>query len=302
MRIGVTGARGLIGGALVVALRDAGDDVVTFSRPGSRAVEGLVVRWDPERGLLDESDLARVGGLDAVVHLAGAGIGDRRWSPARKREILDSRVGSTTLLAEALADLPGGPPFFVGASAVGWYGSRGDEILTEASGPGAGFLADLCDRWERATRPLDATGAGVAHLRTGIVLSARGGALRTQLPLFRLGLGGRLGSGRQWVSPISLTDAVRAIAWILEQRPSGPLNLVGPSPCTNREFTRALARALARPAPFAVPAAALRVALGREMAEELVLVSQRVIPEALAGSGFTFTHPTLEAMLTSALH
>ncbi len=301
MRIGVTGAGGLIGRALVGALIEAGDKVVTFVRPGSGDHRGAVVRWDPERGLIDEDDLARAGGLDAVVHLAGAGIGDRRWGPGRKRLILDSRVGSTTLLAEALVDLPSGTPYLACASAVGWYGSRGDDVLTETASRGQGFLADVCDQWEHAARAFDRAGAGVAHLRTGIVLSARGGALRTQLPLFRLGLGGRLGTGRQWLSPISLADEVRAITWVLEHRPSGPVNLVGPTPCTNREFTHVLARALRRPAPFAVPASAMRLVLGREMADDLVLASQRVVPAALTASGFAFAHRTPEEMLTAAL-
>lgn len=302
MRVGVTGSSGLVGRELVGALREAGDEVVAFTRPSSRGEDAPRVRWDPARGEIDEGDLARVGGLDAVVHLAGAGIGDRRWNEARKKEILDSRVNSTALLAAAFVDAPSGPPYLACASAVGWYGSRGEEVLTEASSRGAGFLADVCEAWEGAAGPLESAGSGVAHLRTGIVLARHGGALRSQLPLFRWGLGGRLGDGRQWMSPVALEDEVRAISWILERRPRGPVNLVGPRPCTNRDFTRALARALGRPAPFAVPASALRVALGAEMADELVLTSQRVVPQVLTDVGFAFSHPTLEGMLTAALH
>jgi uncharacterized protein (TIGR01777 family) len=296
VRVGLTGSSGLIGSALGAALEARGDEVVRFVRPGTDA-PGPVVRWDPGRGLVDDSDLARLGGFDAVVHLAGAGIGDRRWTTARKDLVLTSRVGSTTLLSRALAGLPSGPPTFASASAVGVYGSRGDEILTEGSGVGSGFLAGVCARWEAAA----ATGGPVALLRSGIVLSSAGGAFARQLPLFRLGLGGPLGPGTQWLSPISRRDEVRAILHVIDRALVGPVNLVGPEPATAKGFARALGSAMRRPARLAVPAWALRLALGAELVQEVVLASQRAVPAALSASGFAFADPSLGAALASAL-
>lgn len=301
VRVGVTGASGLIGRALVAALEERGDDVVQFIRTTSLPASTPSVRWDPANGGVDEGDLRRVGGFDAVVNLAGAGIGDRRWSTARKREILESRVAATTTIARVLADSGGGTGLLANASAIGWYGSRGDDELDESSSSGSGYLADVCRAWERATQPLVDAGTTVAQLRSGLVLSARGGVLRQQLALFRRGLGGRYGSGRQWMSPISLADEVRAVLWILDHRLSGPLNLVAPSPLTNRDFTKVLAHALRRPAFFAVPRIALDVALGNEMAEELVFASQRVTPHALINSGFHFDHPDAASAVSWAL-
>ncbi len=301
MRIGVTGSSGLIGSALVRALRDRGDDVITFVRPGSTASGPSSIRWDPAREMIDADDLARVGGFDAVVHLAGAGIADRRWTETRRREIRDSRVRSTALLVNALRDLPAGVRVLASGSAIGIYGSRAEEVLREDSSLGHDFLADVCRDWEAEALQLETSGSRVAVLRTGIVLSATGGALRRQLPLFRLGLGGRLGSGRQWMSPISLADEVRAIIWTIDGDLRGPLNLTGPQPLTNAEFTRTLAARVHRPAPFAVLAVALGLALGRDVAEGVVLASQRVVPTRLVESGFTFQHPTADAMIASAL-
>ena len=301
MRVGVTGSSGLIGSALVRALRDRGDDVITFVRPGSPASGPSSIRWDPARESIDADDLARVGGFDAVVHLAGAGVADRRWTESRRREIRDSRVRSTALLVGALRDLPAGVRVLASGSAIGVYGSRADEVLREDSPLGHDFLADVCRDWEAEAVRLEMTGSRVALLRTGIVLSSAGGALRRQLPLFRLGLGGRLGTGRQWMSPISLVDEVRAIIWTIDGDLRGPLNLTGPQPLTNGEFTRALATRVHRPAPFAVPAVALALALGRDVAEGVVLASQRVVPTRLVESGFTFQHATADAMIASAL-
>ncbi len=301
MRVGVTGASGLIGSSLVAALRERNDSVVTFVRPTSRITNNDVVRWDPSRHLLDHDDLRRVGGFDAIVNLAGAGIGDRRWNAARKSEIFTSRESATSLLAEVARDSASGVGYLANASAVGWYGSRGDESLDESSTRGTGFLSDVCDAWENAALALGATGTTVARVRSGVVLSSRGGALRQQLPLFRVGLGGRLGSGRQWLSPISLRDEVAAILWVLDHRLEGPVNLVAPTPLTNRAFTRDLASALHRPAVFAVPAGALRVTLGPEMANELILASQRVIPLSLLSSGFKFSDPDAASALAQAL-
>lgn len=299
MRVGLTGSSGLIGTALASALAERGDELITFVRPGAQA-PGATVRWDPTRGLLDDGDLARAGTLDAVVHLAGAGIADRRWSKARKEEILRSRVDSTTLLVSALADRP--PAIFASGSAIGYYGSRGDETLDETSSAGHDFLAQVCREWEASAVPLAERGAVVTRLRTGIVMSSRGGALAKQLPLFRWGLGGRLASGRQWVSPISLVDEVRAILWTLDHRIGGPVNLVCPTPLTNRDFTRALAGHLRRPALATVPAVALKIALGAQLATDAVLASQRVLPGVLTKNGFSFAQPDIRSILAAVDH
>ncbi len=302
MRVGVTGASGLIGRSLVGALRERGDTIVTFVRPTTTSHGGDVVRWDPERALFDDADIKRASGFDAVVHLAGAGIGDRRWSPARKREILASRVQSTSLLVNALGELANGVEILASASAVGWYGSRGDEGLDEESPRGEGFLSDVCVAWENATSPLEERGMGVAHLRSGIVLSSRGGALKKQLTLFRSGLGGSYGAGGQWMSVISLYDEVRALLWTIDHRLTGPVNLVAPQPITNRAFTRVLARTLRRPALLTVPKWTLKAALGAEMADELILASQRVTPKSLLSSNFKFEHEDANVALKWALN
>lgn len=300
MRVGVTGSSGFIGSALVAALRERGDDVVRFVRPDSPRGTELVVRWDPSRDLIDEDDLRRVGGFDAVVNLAGAGIADRRWTSARKEEIVRSRTDATSLLVRLLGELST-TSFLASASAVGVYGSRGSEVLDESSATGEDFLAHVCMEWERATLALEQSGAAVAHLRTGIVMSSRGGALKKQLPLFRFGLGGTFGSGAQWISPISLRDEVRAIVWLLEKRPSGPFNLVAPAALTNREFTRALARHLHRPARVRIPAIALRLTLGGELVDGAILASQRALPSALRESGFSFADADIASILSSAM-
>lgn len=301
MRVGVTGASGLIGRSLVAALHERGDTTTTFVRPSTMAVTGSVIRWDPEHANIDEGDLHRAGGFDAVVHLAGAGIGDRRWTPSRQREILTSRVDSTTLLIRTLRELRQGVALLASGSAIGWYGSRGDEILDETSAPGDGFLSDVCQRWEDATLPLRGEGTSVALLRTGIVVSSRGGAVRKQLPLFRLGLGGRLATGQQWMSPISLFDEVRALLWIIDHHLAGPVNLCAPEPLTNARFTQLFARQLRRPALLRVPKMALRRVLGPQMADELVLASQRAVPRVLGESGFAFSHPNASLALSWAL-
>lgn len=297
MRVGVTGSSGFIGSALIEALRERGDHVVRFVRPESAPTSDTVVRWDPDVQLVDEGDLRRIGGFDAVVNLAGTSIGDRRWSSTRKSEIAQSRINATNLLARTLSSMASGPPYVASGSAVGYYGSRGDELLNETSGPGDDFLAGVCIEWEAATASLARAGATVAHLRTGIVMSAHGGALKKQLPLFRLGLGGRLASGRQWLSPISLHDQIRAILWVLDHQLPGPINLCAPIPLTNRDFTRALARELRRPALARVPSMALNIALGAELTRGAVLASQRVLPMTLLTSGFKFAHPSISSIL-----
>jgi uncharacterized protein (TIGR01777 family) len=300
VRVGVTGSSGLIGSALVASLLERGDDVVRFVRPDSVRATDHVIRWDPSRGLVDDTDLRRVGGFDAVVNLAGAGLADRRWTRARKEEIRRSRIDATSLLVQFLGE-SSGTPFLASASAVGVYGSRGDEVLDESSALGDDFLARVCAAWERSTAPLERSGVAVAHLRTGIVLSSRGGVLKRQLPLFRFGLGGSLGTGAQWISPISLRDEVRAIVWLLEKRTSGPFNLVAPEPLTNRELTRALARRLHRPGRLRIPSSALRLVLGSELVDAAVLASQRVVPTALRENGFSFEDVDIRSILDSAV-
>lgn len=296
MRIAVSGASGLIGSALVPALRRDGHTVVRLVRRDSHGDDE--VRWDPAAHRLDPTALS---GVDAVVNLSGAGIGDRRWTSAYRRTLEGSRIDSTATLAEAVARAEPRPGALLSASAIGWYGDTGDRTVDEHSPSGEGFLAGLCRRWEEATRPASQAGVRVVHLRTGLVLAAGGGTLGRLVPLFRLGLGGRLGSGRQYWSWISLADEIRAIVHLLgDEAVAGPVNLTGPEPVTNAEFTRVLARVLRRPAMVPVPAFALRLAVG-EFADEGVLIGQRALPRVLQERGFTFTHPTVEAALRYAV-
>jgi len=237
-----------------------------------------------------------------VVHLAGAGVGDRRWSTAYKQQILSSRVEGTATLAKAIARLPVPPSVLVSASAVGYYGTRGDEALTEEAGGGTGFLADVCAQWEAAAVPAAAAGIRVITLRTGVVLSAAGGALKKQLPPFRLGLGARLGRGDQQFSWITRRDAVAAISFLVTSEVlTGPFNLTSPEPVTNAAFTKALGQALHRPVGLVVPEAVLRVILGGEMASEFLLASQRALPQRLLSAGFTFADRSLPDALEAAL-
>jgi uncharacterized protein (TIGR01777 family) len=296
MRVAVSGSHGLIGSAVVPALEAAGHEVLRLVRSDAGAGQ---VFWDPSGGRIDRSGLE---GVHAAVHLAGAGIGDGRWTAARKREILDSRVKGTELLARTLATLEPRPATLVSGSAIGYYGDRGDEELTEQSTPGGGFLAEVVKAWEAATAPAAEAGIRVAHVRTGIVLSGGGGVLAKQLPLFKRGLGGKLGSGRQWTSWIALDDEVAAIRHVLTDASfSGPVNLTAPHPVTNAEFTASLARVLGRGARLPVPRVALTAALGAEMARETALVSQRVRPTKLEASGFAFAHPVVDEALAAAL-
>lgn len=295
MRIIVSGATGLIGTALQVRLRATGHEVVRLVRRDPAPGDLL---WDPAAGELAPGALA---GADAVVHLAGAGIGDRRWTTAYRREILDSRVRSTALLAEAIASTSDGPRVMLSGSAIGFYGATGDELLDESSAQGSGFLADVCRQWEAAAVPATAR-ARVAFLRTGIVLSPEGGALRKLLPLFRLGAGGRFGNGRQWQSWISIHDEVGAIDHLLTADSDGPVNLTAPDPVTNAEFTRVLAKVLRRPALLPVPRIGPALLLGGELADALLYTGQRVVPRVLEQSGYRFEHPTLEGALRSLLN
>jgi uncharacterized protein (TIGR01777 family) len=297
MRVLVTGSTGLLGSALVPSLTGDGHEVVRLAHSAHREMENVIV-WDPGAGVLDTAALE---GMDAVVHLAGENIAAGRWTAARKRRILDSRVMGTKLLAESLTHLARAPRCLVSASAIGFYGDRGQEILREDSPAGRGFLPEVCKGWERAAQAVTARGVRLVTLRIGIVLSSSGGALSRMLLPFRLGLGGRIGSGRQYMSWIDLDDLVRVIRHsIATDSLSGPVNAVAPNPVTNREFTRALGRALSRPAFFFMPAFAARIALG-EMADELLLASARVMPAALLGSEFSFRFKQIEAALAHAL-
>jgi len=301
MRVGITGSSGFIGTALSRALDERGDEVVRFVRPDSAPTRGLRVRWDPTRQILDEGDLRQVGGFDAVVNLAGSGIADRRWSPTRKLDISHSRLDTTKLLVEALRSLSSGVGIFASGSAIGYYGSREGFELDESSPQGGDFLAEVCGQWEAAALALGTTGTPVALLRTGIVMSRRGGALKKQLPLFRFGLGGQLSNGEQWLSPISLRDEIRAILWVLDHKIPGPINLVAPEASTNRNFTKLLAAEMSRPALVRVPAFALRIVFGKELVTNAVLASQRVTPKVLTEVGFSFDDPTLKSIIRSAL-
>ena len=291
MNVLVSGSHGLIGSALVTALAARGHRVTRLVR-AARVPSTDEVGWDPGAGRIETAALQHV---DAVIHLAGESIAGR-WTAAKKARIRDSRVLGTRTIAGALARLDRRPRVFVCASATGYYGDRGDEVLVEDSAPGDGFLAGVCRDWEAAASPARDAGIRVVQLRNGLVLSPRGGALARLVPLFRLGLGGRLGSGRQVVPWIALDDEVGAILHALSRDDlRGPVNFVSPGPVTNRDFTAALARVLHRPAVFTVPAAALRLALG-EFAGEL-LASQRVQPAKLLAGGYGFRFPDLEAAL-----
>lgn len=287
MRIAVTGSTGLIGTALVARLRAAGHTVVRLVRRPTRGADE--VSWDPRRGTLDLDGLA---GVEAAVHLAGAGAGDHRWTEAYKRTIRDSRVLGTRTLVRALTALDPPPRVLVSGSAVGYYGDRGDEVLTEDSVGGEGFLADVVRAWEAETRPAADAGIRVACARTGLVMAREGGAFDRLLRLARLGLGGPLGSGRQWWPWITLDDEVAALEFLLSSEASGPVNLSAPHPERNADIARALGHALHRPAVAPAPGFALRIVLGEFAAE--VLASQRMVPRRLLGAGFPFTYPDLD--------
>lgn len=297
MRVLVSGSTGLIGSALVPRLKLEGHEVVVLLRrpPPLGPFEAF---WDPSVGRLD---VAGVEGFDAVVHLSGENLAGGRWTGSRKKALRESRIGSTGLLAGALAGAKRKPRVWVCASAVGYYGDRDDEVLTESSSAGSGFLATLCRDWEAAAGPAVGAGIRVVHLRSGVVLSGSGGVLLEMLPVFRLGLGGTLGRGTQWLSWISLPDLLRAIEHVIATESlRGPVNTASPNPVRNRELTRALGRALRRPVVLPVPAFALDLLFG-EMARQTILASQRAIPARLAETGFTFTHPDLEPALSEAL-
>jgi uncharacterized protein (TIGR01777 family) len=297
MRILLSGSSGFLGSAIAPALISSEHVISRLVRP--RAVAGpRDVRWDPEAGRLDADHLY---GFDAVIHLAGESISSGRWTEARKEVIRRSRVDATLLLCRALAKAERRPKVMVAASAVGYYGSRDDEILRESSHRGRGFLPAVCVAWESATEPAEAEGIRIVNLRFGVILAPHGGALKKMLLPFRLGLGGILGDGRQYMPWISLDDAVGVVQHALANEGlRGPVNAVAPQAITNREFTRALGRAVGRPTIFPMPAFAARIAFG-EMADALLLASARVVPDALRASGYRFHHPDIESALRHLL-
>ena len=295
MKVAITGASGLIGSALVPHLRSVGHEVVRLVRRPAAAPDE--VTWDPAAGTVDLEGLA---GVEGVIHLAGAGVGDHRWSDEYKREILDSRVDGTHTIVQAMSQLDPLPRVLVSASAIGWYGDTGDAVVDETQPAGQGFLADVVRAWEAAADPAASAGIRVVHPRTGLVVAKGGGAWARMFPLFKLGLGGKLGPGTQWWSWISLRDEVCALQFLLEQdHLSGPVNLTGPQPATNAEITSVMGSVLGRPTFLAAPTFALKAVLGEFSSE--VLGSARVVPTVLQGAQFGFQDATVESAIRTAL-
>ena len=296
MKIIISGASGLIGKPLVKKLSLSGHEVVQLVRRTPNASES---RWNPATGQIDASI---IDGADAVIHLSGAGIGDRRWTTKYKQELVESRTKSTSLLASTIANSAKKPSVFLSGSAIGIYGPRGDEELTEQSSNGSSFLADICKQWEAAAKPAVDAGVRTVYLRTGIVLTPLGGALKKQLPLFKLGLGGKFGNGRAWQSWISLDDELAAIEHLLTAKVSGAVNLTAPNPVTNADFTTTLARTIKRLAILPIPKFGPQLLLGAELADALLFTGQRVMPAELLKSGFVFKHSTIEVALRALLN
>jgi uncharacterized protein len=297
--VAVTGATGLIGTALCTSLRASGHTVKRVVRSNAT---GNDVMWNPAAGTIDA---AALDGVDAVVHLAGHGIGDGKWTDEHKKMVLQSRVQGTTLIAETIANMTTKPFVLASGSAIGFYGDRGSMMINEESPVGTGFLADVVAQWEACTAPAERAGIRTAHLRTGIVLSTHGGALKQQLLPFKLGVGGRLGKGTQYLPWITITDEVRAIEHVLFGESATPLegavNLTAPTPVTNTAFTKALGRALKRPTLIPIPLAPLKIMYGEEMVKEMLLSGANVMPTKLLDSGFTFRHANIAAALTAVL-
>jgi uncharacterized protein (TIGR01777 family) len=291
MKILVSGSHGLVGKALINSLTSDGHEIIRLVRNKASAVGEI--EWHPDQGMLDAASLE---GLDAVVHLAGESIASSRWSEDKKRAIRDSRVKGTALLSESLARLTHPPSVFVSASAIGYYGNRGDEVLTEESAPGDDFLANVCVEWENATIPAIEQGIRTVHARFGIILDSHEGALAKMLTPFRMGVGGRIGNGKQWMSWIAIDDVVNGLKFLIDGSISGPVNFVAPNPLTNAEFTKTLGRALSKPTLFPMPEFGVRLAFG-EMGDALLLSSQRVKPGVLK----QFNWPTLDAALRHLL-
>jgi len=295
MRILLSGASGLVGSALQIHLRAEGHKIYRLVRNPPRSAQEIF--WNPESGLLDTPSIEN---FDACIHLSGENIGEGRWTAEKKKRLRESRILSTQTLVKKFLSLKKPPSHFLCASAVGFYGDRGDETLDEQSIAGQGFLPQLCEEWEQTSEPLSAQGIRVAHLRFGIILSSKGGALSKMLTPFKLGLGGIIGSGKQWMSWIALEDTIRAIDFVLEHPLNGPINLVSPQAVTNEEFTKTLGECLHRPTLFKVPTFAAKLAFG-EMAEGLLLASTKAIPKKLEEAKFHFLHPSLSEAIHSIL-
>ena len=297
MKILISGSHGLVGSALVQSLVKDGNEVVRLVRHNPNA--GSEIEWHPNQGRLNPQDIE---GFDAVFHLAGESIASGRWDDEKKRAIRESRVKGTTLLSQTLAQLSQPPSVFMSASAIGYYGNRGDEVLTESSAPGNDFLSSVCVEWEEATRAATEKGIRTVQARFGIILDRKGGALAKMLTPFRMGIGGRVGDGRQWMSWIALEDVVNGLKFLMRDRTvSGPVNFVAPHPVTNSQFTKTLGSVLSRPTIFPIPAFGVRLAFG-EMADALLLSSQRVEPTVLVNRGFAPFWPRLEPALKHLLH
>jgi len=295
MKILVSGSHGLVGKALTTSLVNAGHEIVSLVRQSANDSE---IEWHPNQGKINGQQLE---GFDVVVHLAGESIASGRWTEEKKRKIRESRVKGTELLSSALARLSQPPSTFISASAIGFYGNRGDELLTEESAPGDGFLPEVCVAWEKATGQSEAKGIRTIHPRFGIILDEKGGALERMLTPFRMGVGGKVGNGKQWMSWIALEDVINALRFLIDEPGSeGPVNFTAPRPVTNADFTEALGSVLSRPTLFSVPAFAARLAFG-EMADELLLSSAKVESERLKGSGYQFKHPELSSALKTIL-
>lgn len=298
MRILISGSHGLVGSALLNLLTTNRHEVVRLVRQ-QRTPGTSEVAWQPDKGFIDTE---RLEGIEAAVHLAGENIAEGRWTSEKKRAILESRVKGTALLSESLAKLSRPPAVFVSASAIGYYGNRGDEVLTENSAAGNDFLSDVCQQWEKATTPATEKGIRTVLARFGIILAEHGGALAKMLTPFRMGIGGRIGNGKQWMSWIALEDVVGAIQFMIHDRfVNGPVNFVAPNPVTNAEFTKTLGNVLSRPTFLPVPAFGVRLAFG-EMGDALLLAGQRVAPAVLQARGFGFNWPRLEPTLKHLLH
>ena len=294
MIVAITGATGTIGSAVGTHLREMGHEVICISRNRDHAD----VFWNPSEGLIESQGL---DGIDAIIHLAGESIGNRRWSKRQKTEIYSSRIKGTELLSKTLSELDSPPAIFLSGSATGFYGDCGSSQIDEKSPKGNGFLAEVAADWETATTLAEEAGIKVTHLRTGIVLDPESGMLKKILPLFKLGLGGKLGNGNQYWSWISLEDEVRLIGWLLSADIQGPVNLTAPEPVSNAQFTKALGSALGKPTAIAVPKFGPMLLAGRELAQELIFTSTRALPSVSINAGFQFKHPSIDIALNGIL-